>query len=231
VTGTQKTIAESVLERLTRAMPEPRCELDHQDAWQLLIATILSAQTTDKRVNIATPELFRRWPTAGDLAEAPLDDVELVIRTTGFYRMKAKRIQAAARVIRDDFGGEVPQTIRELTTVPGAARKTANVVLGTAYGIPSGIAVDTHAGRVARCLGLTTEQKPDKVERDLCGHFPQPTWPKMQHRLILHGRYICISRKPKCAVCALNELCPARETAPDGSWEERADAMEGSIQP
>lgn len=197
--------------RLAQAIPAPECELDHANAWQLVIATVLSAQSTDRKVNEVTPELFRLHPTPASLAEAPAGEIEALVKSTGFFRNKTKSIQGASRKIVEEFGGEVPRTLEELVKLPGVARKTANVVLGTAYRIPSGIVVDTHAGRVARRLELTAETAPDKVERDLCELFDKKEWIDTGHRLVLHGRYVCLARAPKCAECPLNEACPSRE--------------------
>ena len=208
--------------RLERALPEPRCELDHENAWQLVVATILSAQSTDKRVNLVTPALFERYPTPADLGAADRAEVEDLVRTTGFFRNKAKAITGASRLIAERHGGEVPRSVEELVELPGVARKTANVVLGTAYRIPSGIAVDTHATRVSQRLELTEERDPVKIERDLCELFPRETWPDMSHRLILHGRYVCLARKPDCPRCPLNEVCPSAEAKPEGTWTARA---------
>jgi endonuclease III len=205
-------------------MPEPQCELDHADAWQLVIATILSAQSTDKRVNMVTPALFERYPTPAALGAADPADVEHLVRTTGFFRNKTKSIIAASRMIAERFGGETPRTLEELVELPGVARKTANVVLGTAYRSPSGMAIDTHATRVSQRLELTKEKDPVKIERDLCELFPRASWPDMSHRLILHGRYVCIARKPDCAHCPLNEVCPSAEAKPEGTWTSRAQA-------
>ncbi len=209
-------------QRLAKAIPEPQCELDHSSPWQLLVATILSAQSTDRRVNLVTPELFRALPTPEALAGAPRAMVEGLVRSTGFFRNKAKNIQAMSRALVDHHGGEVPREMDALVELPGVARKTANVVLGTAFGIASGIVVDTHVGRVARRLGLSDHENPVKVERDLCAVFPETSWVDLGHRLVLHGRYVCLARKPRCARCALNELCPAREAEPEGRWTARA---------
>lgn len=216
--------AATLLDRLKQAIPDPQCELDHRDGWTLVIATILSAQSTDKMVNRVTPVLFARWPTPAALAAAPQEVVEEVVKSTGFFRNKAKAIRETSRVVAERFGGEVPRTLEELITLPGVARKTANVVLGTAFRITSGVTVDTHAGRVARRLALTTEEDPVKVEQDLCDLFPRDEWIDLGHRFVLHGRYHCLARKPKCGTCALNELCPAAEAPPDGTIEARAAA-------
>jgi endonuclease-3 len=183
-----ETRAAQVRKRLTRAMPKPVCELDHADAWQLTIATILSAQSTDKMVNSVTPALFRRFPTAEALGAAPTAEVEKLIKSTGFFRNKAKSIIGASKRIAEDFGGEAPRTMEEMVELPGVARKTANVVLGTAYRIATGITIDTHAGRVARRLDLTTETDPKKVERDLMALWNKRAWIDMGHRFVLHGR-------------------------------------------
>lgn len=211
-------------ERLQQAIPEPQCELDFRTPWQLLVATILSAQSTDKMVNKVTPALFQRYPTSTALAAAPQEDVEALVKQTGFFRNKAKAIREASRLIEENFGGEVPRTLEELVTLPGVARKTANVVLGNAYGIASGIAIDTHAGRVSRRLALTAEEDPVKVEKVLCDLVPQEDWVNLGHRFVLHGRYVCLARTPKCSACPLNELCPAANTAPEDSVEARASA-------
>lgn len=211
-----------VLARLKAAIPDPRCELDHQTPWQLLIATILSAQSTDRTVNAVTPALFERWPTPEALAVAPRAEVEKAVHRTGFFRSKAKAIQAASAKIARDYGGEVPRTMDEMLTLPGVARKTANVVLGTAYGIAEGIVVDTHAMRVAQRLGLTAQREPGRIEDDLRAAFPRREWIALGHRLVLHGRYVCLARAPRCERCPLNELCPSAELPPHDTWRARA---------
>jgi endonuclease-3 len=183
--------------------------LDYQTPLQLLIATILSAQCTDERVNRVTPALFARYPTAADFAAASLQELEQAIHSTGFYRAKSKSIQGACQMLTQRYGGEVPSTMEELLELPGVARKTANVVLGTAFGIPSGIVVDTHVKRVAGRLGLTSQSDPNKIERDLMKIIPQERWITFGHQLILHGRQICQARKPRCSDCALASLCPS----------------------
>jgi endonuclease III len=210
--------------RLAKALPEPRCELEAGSPWQLLVATILSAQSTDKQVNLVTPELFKSYPTPAALAGASSADVERLVKSTGFFRNKAKAIQGASRILVEQHGGELPRTLEELVELPGVARKTANVVLGTCFRIASGIAVDTHAARVSQRLGLTSQTDPLKIEGDLCALFPRATWPDTSHRLVLHGRYVCTARKPRCAQCPLAELCPSREHEPEGSWSSRAAA-------
>jgi endonuclease-3 len=208
--------------RLISALPEPRCELAFKNGFELLVATILSAQSTDKAVNTVTPELFKRWPSPRALAGAAQEDVEVVVKRTGFFRNKAKSIRTTAQKLVSDFAGEVPRTLDALVTLPGVARKTANVVLGTAYGIASGFVVDTHISRVAQRLHLTEASEPVKIEQDLCARFPSAEWVDMGHRILLHGRYTCLAKKPLCTACPLNELCPSRENKPEGSWEERA---------
>ncbi len=218
-----KRRAQEIRKRLTRAIPAPQCELEHRSAWELLIATILSAQSTDKMVNTVTPELFRRFPTPAALADAPIETVEELIKSTGFFRNKAKAIRGASRRVADEHGGEVPRTMAAMLTLPGVARKTANVVLGTAYRIPTGITIDTHAGRVARRLGLTTANDPQKVEEELMALWPRRAWIDMGHRLVLHGRYVCTSQKPACPACPLFELCPEASGDKRGRWGARAD--------
>ena len=213
---------DAVQERLEKAIPEAVCELDHRSPFELLIATILSAQSTDRTVNSVTPALFKRWPTPAALSAAPQEEVEEVIKRTGFFRNKAKSIRGAAERLVKEHGGKVPKTIEELVELPGVARKTANVVLGTGYGIASGFVVDTHVTRVAGKLGLTNHTDPTKIEADLCAGFPQKDWVDMSHRVLLHGRYTCVAKNPWCEECPLNELCPSRESAAKGTWQERA---------
>jgi endonuclease-3 len=193
---------------LAEEYPEPRTELDHQDPWQLLVATILSAQCTDQRVNQVTPGLFERWPTPADLAKVRLQDVEEVIRPTGFYRNKAKALTEAARALVADHRGRVPDDIEELVRLPGVGRKTAQVVLGEAFGIAAGVTVDTHVGRVARRLGLSSKSDPEKVAADLEKLVPSSEWIRFSMRMILHGRRVCTARRPRCSVCRLEPLCP-----------------------
>jgi endonuclease-3 len=198
-----------ILELLDEMYPGVTCELDHSSAWELLVATILSAQCTDKRVNMVTPGLFRKYPTLADLAAAHPVELGNDIRSTGFFNNKAKSIIGAAKRILSEFGGEVPRTMEDLLTVPGAARKTANVVLGTAYGIASGVVVDTHVQRISRRLDLTKESTPEKIERDLMCIIPKERWILFSHQIIHHGRQICMARSPRCADCKLNPLCYA----------------------
>jgi endonuclease-3 len=197
----------AILDALQKTYPNVVCALTHHNAFELTIATILSAQTTDVGVNKVTPELFRMYPTPKKLAEAPLPELERIIRTTGFYRAKAKNIKGAAKVLVEQFGGKVPETIEQLIQLPGVARKTANVVLGSWYGIASGIVVDTHVGRLSRRLELTKQDDPVKVEQDLEKVIPQDHWIQFSHELIHHGRQVCIARKPRCVDCSLETLC------------------------
>ncbi|WP_233580999.1 endonuclease III [Acidipila sp. EB88] len=203
-----------LLNRLAIAQPNAECALIHRNAWELLVATILSAQCTDKRVNLVTPDLFRTFPTPQAMATASLPELEELVRTTGFFRNKAKSILGAAKAVSEQFHGEVPQTLAELITVPGAARKTANVVLGVAYGLAEGVVVDTHVQRLSNRLGLTKHQDPKKIEKDLMRIIPRDRWIAFSHELILHGRAICIARKPRCAECPLETTC----WAPDKTW-------------
>lgn len=207
-TAPAKRFAAQVARRLRQAYPDARCALHFTSPLQLLVATILSAQCTDKQVNIVTPELFKKYPTAADLAAAPIAGIERLIQSTGFFRNKAKNIQACCRKLVDEHGGEVPQSLDALVALPGVGRKTANVVLGTAFGIASGVVVDTHVGRITQRLGLTAEKDPVKIERDLMAELPKREWIDFSHELIHHGRQICIARKPKCDECPLERLCP-----------------------
>jgi len=221
---------DDLLERLTAAIPNPKCELDHVDGWTLLIATILSAQSTDRTVNSVTPTLFAKWPTPAALAAARREEVEEVVYRTGFFRNKAKAIQGASMAIHTEYGDEVPRGLETLITLPGVARKTANVVLGIAYRIASGIVVDTHVTRVSQRLALTTEKNPEKVEQALCELFDQDSWIDSGHRLLLHGRYICLAKNPDCANCPLAEVCPSRAAEPLGSWQDRAEHARARIE-
>ncbi|HEU5358649.1 MAG TPA: endonuclease III [Gemmatimonadales bacterium] len=196
---------------LHRAYPDAHCALDHRNAYQLLAATILSAQCTDVRVNLVTPELFRAYPTPSALAGARQDDVERLIRSTGFFRNKAKNLIAMAQALVAEHGGRVPRTMAELHALPGVGRKTANVVLGNAFAINDGVVVDTHVGRLARLLGLTRHADPVKVERDLMDHFPRAQWTLLSHLLISHGRAVCIARRPRCGECVLAAICPSAQ--------------------
>ena len=204
----------AILDILAKTYPGVVCSLHHRNAWELTVATILSAQSTDARVNMVTPELFKRFPTPKAMAAAPLPEIEELIHSTGFFRNKAKSIKGAAQVVVDEFGGEVPRTMDEMLKLPGVARKTANVVLGSWYGIASGIVVDTHVMRLSRRLELTKETAPEKIERDLMTIIPQDHWINFSHELIHHGRQVCIARKPKCVDCTLEKLC----NSSDKTW-------------
>ncbi|MCZ6690009.1 MAG: endonuclease III [Planctomycetota bacterium] len=206
----QRERASEIWRRLEQAHPDAHCALDHRTALELLVATILSAQCTDARVNQVTPALFRRYRSARAFAGADASELEDAIRSTGFYRNKAKSIRGACDRLVTEFGGKVPRTMEELLTLPGVARKTANVVLGVAYGIPSGIVVDTHCKRVAYRLGLTRQTDPVKVEQNLLRLVPEDLWIDISHQIIFHGRRICQARKPSCSACPLLELCPQR---------------------
>jgi endonuclease III len=216
--------------RLATALPQPKCELDHTDPWTLLIATILSAQSTDRTVNTVTPVLFAKWPTPEALATAPREDVEAVVHRTGFFRNKAKAIQGASLAIHTQHGGLVPRDMAALLQLPGVARKTANVVLGVSFRIASGIVVDTHVMRTSQRLGLATASVADKVEQELCARFPTDQWIDIGHRILLLGRYVCLAKGPKCDDCPLNEICPSRAAPPTGSWEDRAAHMAHAIE-
>ncbi|NBR84530.1 MAG: endonuclease III [Verrucomicrobia bacterium] len=200
--------AAGVIAVLQRTYPDAYCELNHANPLELLIATILSAQCTDKRANLVTAELFKRYRTARDFAEAPLADLEQAVKSTGFYRNKAKNIQACCRKLVELHGGEVPRTMAELTALDGAGRKTANVVLGNAFGINVGVVVDTHVSRLSQRLGLTRATTPERIEQDLMKLVPQPQWAQFSHWLIWHGRRRCDARKPDCAGCELKAWCP-----------------------
>jgi endonuclease-3 len=202
-----------VLKALAKLYPDAECALVHENALQLLVATILSAQCTDKRVNMVTPALFARYRTAADFANADIGELEGYIQSTGFFRNKAKNIQAACSAIMNEHGGEVPRTLDELVTLPGVGRKTANVVLGNAFDTP-GITADTHVGRLSRRLGFTKHTDPVKVELELMELIPQKQWTTASHELILHGRAVCFARKPNCEECSIREHCPQIGVAP-----------------
>jgi len=205
----KRRLAPIYAERLETAYGDPQPALDFRNPFEMLIAVILSAQTTDNAVNKATPALFSAYPDAAALAEADPEDVERLVHSLGFFRQKARSIIATARMIVTDFDGQVPQTMEELTRLPGVARKTANIVLGTAFGVVVGIAVDTHVLRLAHRLGLSAEKNPDKVERDLMGLFPPEAWYRLNFDLITHGRAICDAKKPACERCFLSDVCPS----------------------
>lgn len=200
-----------ILARLDKLFPSAVCALQHRNAWELLVATILSAQCTDERVNQVTPGLFRKYPTVRDFAAVKPEVLAQDIRSTGFFNNKAKSIVGAAQKILADFGGQVPQSMEEMLTIPGVARKTANVVLGTAYGIASGVVVDTHVQRIAQRLDLTSHNDPSKIEQDLMKAVPQEKWIVFSHQLIHFGRQVCQARKPKCPQCGLADLCYSKD--------------------
>jgi endonuclease-3 len=199
--------AVEVVRRLRRAYPDAECSLVHDSPLELLVATILSAQCTDERVNLVTKELFRNYRSAADFAAAPLADLEQAVKSTGFFRNKAKNIKACCQALVDEHRGQVPRELDQLVKLPGVGRKTGNVVLGTAYGIASGVVVDTHVGRISRRLGLTKHDDPVKVERDLMEQTPEKEWVALSHRMIQHGRRVCLARKPKCDECTLADVC------------------------
>ena len=208
-----RTRAKLTVERLAKLYPAVT-ELVHENPFQLLIATILSAQTTDRSVNLVTPELFRRYPTAEELAAADPAEVERLIKPTGFFRAKTQRIIAASRKLVELFGGEVPKTMEDLIKVPGIGRKTANVILGAGFGVP-GFAVDTHVIRLTNRLGLVKTRDPVKIEYQVCSMVPEEEWTALSLRLILHGRRVCDARRPRCEECALNDFCPSSLTRPN----------------
>jgi len=216
-----------LIHRLEEAHPDAECALTHENPYQLLIATILSAQCTDARVNLVTPALFARYPDPAAMSRATQTDLEEMIRTTGFFRNKSKSIRGASERLVEAFGGVVPRTMDDLLSLPGVARKTANVVLGVGHGIADGVVVDTHVARVSRRLGLTREHHPVEIERNLMERIPREKWIPFAHLLIFHGRRICVARKPRCEVCPVFELCPsgpyyvAGKTPP---WMAREDA-------
>ena len=201
--------AREVSSRLKRAHPDAHCELDHETPLQLLVATILSAQCTDKRVNMVTPLLFRTFPTAAALADAPQEKLEEIIRSTGFFRNKTKSLIGLGKALVERHEGEVPDSMDKLVRLPGVGRKTANVVLGNAFRKDEGVVVDTHVARVGFRLGLTREKDPVKIEQDLMSLFPRERWTLLSHLLIFHGRRICEARRPKCEICVLNDICPS----------------------
>ncbi|MGD8729098.1 MAG: endonuclease III [Gemmatimonadota bacterium] len=205
----RKERAEKVYDLLAEEYPDAHCELDFENPFQLAVSTILSAQTTDERVNMVTPELFERYPDAKALASAQQEDVEEIIRSTGFFLNKAKNIIGFARGLMADHGGEVPSSMEELSALPGVGRKTANVILGNAFGVDEGVVVDTHVKRLSSLLGFTKEKTPEKVERDLMELFPSDRWTMLSHLLIWHGRRVCIARRPQCADCVVSRLCPS----------------------
>lgn len=202
-----------VFRRLKKLYPDAHCELNHSNPFELLIATILSAQCTDVRVNMVTPALFKKLPTPQKMAKAKLEEVEELIKSINFFKNKSKALIGCAQMLLSDFGGEVPKTVEELSSLPGVGRKTANVVLGNAFNINTGIVVDTHVKRTTHLLGLTKQTEPEKVEQDLMKLFPNETWTDLAHLLIFLGRRTCIARRPQCDLCVLKDLCPSVEKA------------------
>lgn len=208
---TRQERADALAQELARIYPTAHCELDFKNPLELLVATILSAQCTDVRVNMVTPPLFRRCPTAADYAEIPQEELEALVRSTGFYRNKAKSIRGMGAALVERHAGEVPRTMEELSSLPGAGRKTSNVVLGNAFHLNEGVVVDTHVGRLSLRLGLTTKSDPVKVEQDLMALFPREQWSDLSHWLIWHGRRRCKARNPDCKECELRPLCPSAD--------------------
>ena len=216
-----------LLERLRAAYPDAKCALDHRNPFELLVATILSAQCTDARVNMVTPALFARYPDAEAMSRATQEDLEELVRTTGFFRNKSKSIRGASETLVQEFGGVVPRSMDEILRLPGVARKTASVVIGVSYGVAEGVVVDTHVARVSRRLGLTRNGKVEKIERDLMKAIPRDSWIDFAHLIIFHGRRVCEARKPKCPVCPVQDLCPSAKYFLAGKappWERRVAA-------
>ena len=206
----KKKRAAEIIRRLKKAYPDARCALNHTNAFELMVATILSAQCTDERVNIVTADLFRKYRGPQDYLNVTQQELEKDIHSTGFFRNKSKNIQAACKRLIEVYGGEIPKKMEEILTLGGVARKTANVVLGNAFGIASGQVVDTHVGRLSQRLGLTANESPEKIEQDLMELVPKRNWIMFPHWMIFHGRQVCIARKPKCDVCVLADICPSR---------------------
>ena len=207
--GDEKKRTTEIIKRLKKAYPNAHCALNHTNAFELLIATILSAQCTDERVNIVTATLFRKYRGPKDFVDVTAEELENDIRSTGFFRNKTKSIKAASARLLDVYGGEVPKSMEDLLTLGGVARKTANVVLGNAFGIASGVVVDTHVSRLSQRLGLTTNQTAEKIEQDLIALVPRKHWIMFPHWMIFHGRQICVARKPRCTECVLADICPS----------------------
>ncbi|MBL8037188.1 MAG: endonuclease III [Nitrospira sp.] len=205
-TGSVSGRAAKIAVQLRQTVPVVRIELTHRSPWELLVATILSAQCTDQRVNQVTPALFQRYPTPQSMARSEKTDLERLIKPTGFYKSKANNLVGCAQAVSTRFGGQVPSTMDELTSIPGVGRKTANVLLGGVFGKP-GVVVDTHVKRTANRLALSCSQNPEQIERDLQALYPQVEWTNISQRLLLHGRYVCLARKPRCGACALYDLC------------------------
>ena len=204
-----KTRAPKIYERLSAEYPDAKCALDHRNPYELLVATILSAQCTDKRVNMVTPALFDRYPDAAALSEAKPEELEEMIKSTGFFRNKTKSLVGMSNAVAETHGGDIPDSMEQLVKLPGVGRKTANVVLGNAFGRNEGVVVDTHVARLSNLLALTTESDPVKIEQDLIQLFPREQWTMLSHLLISHGRAVCIARRPLCEKCVVNQLCPS----------------------
>lgn len=202
---------QAILKKLYQTYPDAYCALNHRNAYELLIATILSAQCTDERVNKVTPELFKNCPTPADMTAAPIEKIEALIKSTGFFKNKAKNIQSCSRDIYEKHHGEVPRDLNSLIALAGVGRKTANVVLGVAFKIPNGIVVDTHVGRLSQRMGLSKNHTPEKIEQDLLALVPQKNWIQLSHQMIFHGRQICKARTPHCEICPLNSICPKND--------------------
>lgn len=200
-----------ILQRLKKLYPDAHCELNHSNAFELLVATILSAQCTDARVNMVTPTLFKKYPTAAKMAKAKLEDMEEAIKSINFFRNKSKSLIGCAQMLVEKHGGEVPRSVEELSELPGVGRKTANVVLGNAFNINTGVVVDTHVKRTSYLLGLTKQTDPGKIETDLMKIYPNEYWTDLPHLLIFHGRRTCIARRPQCDLCTLKDLCTMRQ--------------------
>lgn len=209
--------AAEIIKRLRKAYPDAHCALNHANPFELLIATILSAQCTDERVNIVTADLFRKYRGPQDFVDASQQELEKDVHSTGFFRNKAKNIKAASQRLLEVYGGKIPQTMDEILTLGGVARKTANVVLGNAFGIASGVVVDTHVGRLSQRLGLTENVSPEKIEQDLIALIPKKHWIMFPHWMIFHGRQVCNARKPRCEICVLGDICPSRQMFPSTS--------------
>ena len=207
--GMSRERASEIYRRLRRIYPDATCSLDFETPFQLLIATILSAQSTDKKINEVTPELFRKYPSPQAFVSVEAGELEKDLKPTGFFRQKTKSVQGASAAIVKEHGGDVPASLDDLVALPGVGRKTANVVMGNAFGKPTGVVVDTHVKRVSNRLGMTEESDPVKIERDLMELYPKTKWVKLGHMLILHGRNICVARKPKCDECVLADICPS----------------------
>ncbi|HVV87258.1 MAG TPA: endonuclease III [Kofleriaceae bacterium] len=229
-TGEPARVA-AMIERLAATWPDAVVELDHRNAFELLCATILAAQSTDKMINTISPALFARYPDAASLAAAEPEELERLVHKSGFFRQKAKNLRAMAQALVERHGGEVPRTMEELTALPGVARKTANVILGSAHGIDAGVVVDTHVTRLSARLGLTRETDPVKIERDLMAVLPQDQWTSFAHRLIWHGRRVCHARAPDCGHCALAPLCPSADLPARGDAVAKARQREKPAKP